>query len=52
MRINILINDFKSYSRVMCGITIFGVLQFLILTFLAAFLYPGGYDYFGIISVI
>ncbi len=47
MRINIFINDFKSISRLMCVITIFGVLQFLILTFLAAFLYPGGYDYFG-----
>ena len=25
----------------------FGVLQFLLLTFLAAYHYPGGYDYFG-----
>lgn len=27
--------------------TIFGVLQFLLLTFLASLFYPGGYDYFG-----
>ena len=33
--------------RLSCLIFIFGVLQFLLLTFLAAFHYPGGYDYFG-----
>ena len=27
--------------------SIFGVLQFFLLTFLASFFYPGGYDYFG-----
>ncbi|MFX1602816.1 MAG: hypothetical protein ACFFCK_04970 [Promethearchaeota archaeon] len=29
------------------AIILFGVLQFFLLTFLAAALYPGGYDYFG-----
>ena len=28
-------------------VVFFGVLQFFLLTFLAAFFYPGGYDYFG-----
>lgn len=30
-----------------CTVTIFGVVQFILLTFLAGFFYPGGYDYFG-----
>jgi len=34
-------------GRLACIVTVFGVLQFLLLTFLAAFFYPGGYDYFG-----
>jgi hypothetical protein len=29
------------------GIVLYGIFQFFILTFLAAFLYPGGYDYFS-----
>ncbi|KXH70554.1 MAG: hypothetical protein AM326_04110 [Candidatus Thorarchaeota archaeon SMTZ-45] len=29
------------------GIVLFGVFQFFFLTFLAAFFYPGGYDYFN-----
>jgi hypothetical membrane protein len=33
--------------RLACIVTVFGVLQFLLLTFVAAFFYPGGYDYFG-----
>ena len=36
----------KSISRLICTIVIFSVLQFFLLTFLAAFYYPGGYDYF------
>ena len=40
-------SNFKRISRLACIVTVFGVLQFFILTFLAAFLYPGGYDYFG-----
>ena len=34
-------------SRVACIVTFSGVLQYLLLTFLAAFFYPGGYDYFS-----
>ena len=37
----------KSIGRLACVVTIFGVLQFFLLTFLAALFYPGGYDYFG-----
>jgi len=40
-------SNFKRIRRLACIVTVFGVLQFFILTFLAAFLYPGGYDYFG-----
>jgi len=47
MGIDMSFEDFKRISRLACIITIFGVLQFFLLTFLAAFLYPGGYDYFG-----
>jgi len=36
-----------SIGRLVCIVTVFGVLQFFVLTFLAAFSYPGGYDYFG-----
>jgi len=37
----------SSVDRFACLVTVFGVVQFLLLTFLAAFFYPGGYDYFG-----
>jgi len=37
----------SSISRWACLITVFGVVQFLLLTFFAALVYPGGYDYFG-----
>jgi hypothetical membrane protein len=47
MGIDISFGVFKRISRLACIITIFGVLQFFLLTFLAAFFYPGGYDYFG-----
>jgi hypothetical protein len=36
--------DLAGITRV---IVLFGVFQFFLLTFLAAFFYPGGYDYFG-----
>lgn len=38
---------FRNAGRLVCIVTIFGVLQFFLLTFIAALLYPGGYDYFG-----
>ena len=47
MGIDISFGDFKRINRLACIVTIFGVLQFFLLTFFAAFLYPGGYDYFG-----
>jgi len=37
----------RSIGRLACIVAIFGVLQFLLLTFVAALFYPGGYDYFG-----
>ena len=37
----------KRIGRLACLVTAFGVGQFLLLTFLAALFYPGGYDYFG-----
>lgn len=39
--------EIKNIGRLACIVTVFGVVQFLLLTFLAAFFYPGGYDYFG-----
>ena len=47
-KVNILQSRFfrKSLSRLVCTVTIFGVLQFILLTFFAGFFYPGGYDYF------
>ena len=37
----------RRIGRLACLVAIFGVVQFLLLTFLAASFYPGGYDYFG-----
>jgi hypothetical protein len=37
----------RRIGRLACLVAIFGVGQFLLLTFLAALFYPGGYDYFG-----
>ena len=37
----------RSIGRLACLVTVLGVGQFLILTFFAALLYPGGYDYLG-----
>ena len=39
--------EIRSIGRLACLVTVFGVLQFFLLTFSAAFFYPGGYDYFG-----
>ena len=39
--------EIESVGRLACVVTIFGVLLFLLLTFLAALFYPGGFDYFG-----
>ena len=39
--------EIRSIGRLACLVTVFGVGQFLLLTFLAALFYPGGYDYFG-----
>ena len=36
--------DLRGIARLL---VLYGVLQFFLLTFLAAFLYPGGYDYFN-----
>lgn len=35
----------KSLGQLLCLATIFGVLQFILLTFIAGIFYPGGYDY-------
>ena len=34
-------------KRLLCLVTVFGVSQFILLTFIAGLFYPGGYDYFG-----
>ncbi|MFX0171989.1 MAG: hypothetical protein ACFE9L_08720 [Candidatus Hodarchaeota archaeon] len=46
MALNLSIDDFKSIGRLVCVSTTFASFQYLVLTFIAAFLYPGGYDYF------
>lgn len=47
MILNLSINDFKSFGRLACLSTIFVLVQFLLLTTIAALFYPGGYDYLG-----
>ena len=47
MGFNLSINDFKSFGRLACLSTIFVLVQFLVLTTIAALFYPGGYDYLG-----
>jgi hypothetical protein len=37
----------RSIGRILCIIIVFGAVQFFLLTFAAAFVYPGGFDYFG-----
>jgi hypothetical protein len=39
--------EIKSICRLACIVTVFGVVQFIFLTFLAALFYPGGFDFFG-----
>ena len=47
MGLNLSINDFKSFGRLACLSTVFVLVQFLLLTTIAAIFYPGGYDYLG-----
>ncbi len=47
MGFNLSIDDFKSFGRLACLSTVFGSVQFLLLTTIAALFYPGGYDYLG-----
>jgi hypothetical protein len=37
----------RSVGQIACIIVVFGAVQFFLLTFAAAFVYPGGFDYFG-----
>jgi len=37
----------KNHKQLLSQVTIFGVFQFILLTFIAGLFYPGGYDYFG-----
>ncbi len=37
----------KNGDRLACVVVVFGVIQFFLLTFLAALVYPGGFDYLG-----
>jgi hypothetical protein len=39
--------EIKSIGRLACVVSFIGVAQFFLLTFLAAFFYPGGFDYLG-----
>ncbi len=34
-------------TRIYSLVTVIGIVQFLVLTYVAAVIYPGGYDYFG-----
>jgi len=47
MKFKLPIENLNRYKKIVCIITVFGVTQFLFLTSLAAFFYPGGYDYFN-----
>lgn len=47
MKIDLFIDYLKGFRKLAIVVTIFGVFQFFLLTSLAAFFYPGGYDYFG-----
>ena len=42
-------NNIKNatFYKIACILAIFGLIQFIILTFFAALFYPGGYEYFG-----
>ena len=37
----------RSIGRILCILIVFGAVQFFLLTFVAAFVYPGGFDHFG-----
>jgi len=39
--------NIKNGYKSACMVTVFGVIQFFLLTSLAALVYPGGFDYFG-----
>ena len=39
--------EIKDIGRAACIVSLLGVVQFFLLTFLAALFYPGGFDYFG-----
>jgi len=39
--------EVRGIGQIACIIIVFGALQFFLLTFAAAFVYPGGFDYFG-----
>ena len=39
--------DIKSVVRLACMVSVLGVVQFFLLTFLAALFYPAGFDYLG-----
>ena len=39
--------EIKNIGRLACIVTVFGVVQFIFLTFLAALFYPEGFDFFG-----
>ncbi|MHA2225867.1 MAG: hypothetical protein ACXAC8_11720 [Candidatus Hodarchaeales archaeon] len=47
MTFNFSVDDIKSLGRLACLIAAFGAVQFLLITTIAALLYPGGYDYFN-----
>ena len=39
--------EIKSISQFACIVSVLGVVQFFLLTFIAALFYPGGFDYLG-----
>jgi hypothetical protein len=39
--------EIRCIGRILCIVIVFGAVQFFLLTFAAAFVYPGGFDYFG-----
>ncbi len=47
MKFNWYSENLIKLKKILCIITIIGMAQFLFLTFLAAFFYPGGYNYFN-----
>jgi hypothetical membrane protein len=39
--------EIKGISQLVCIVIVLGIVQFFLLTFVAALLYPGGFDYLG-----